>query len=107
MPTSSPQNKWSAGTTSLTGTGILIVHNSAHNAIADNVNGSFDGIFIGDDISRLHGNIWGAMMVLTQTPSGNVLGNGGAAIYFSRTAIKNAVGIFTNGSSLKTIAWWE
>jgi hypothetical protein len=108
MPNSTPQNKWNAGGgTPLTGTGILAIHNSAHNALADNVSGNFDGIVIGDDISHLHGNIWGAILLLTTNPSGNVLGNGGANIYYSKTAISRATGIFTNGSSLKTLAWWE
>lgn len=104
-PTSSPQNRWSSAT--INGTGILIVHNSAKNAAFENAAGNFSGIMVVDDIVRFHGNMWGAIIGLTSTPTGNVLGNGNAYLSFSRKAISNAVGFFTNGTQLKVIAWWE
>ncbi|HJW28340.1 MAG TPA: hypothetical protein VJ508_03720 [Saprospiraceae bacterium] len=105
MPNTVPQNRWNAN--DLTGTGILIIHNSAHNAIIDNANGSFSGVMLGDDISHLHGNFWGALMLLTPYPSGNVLGNGDANLYFSRQALKSAIGILKNGSQMNILAWYE
>ncbi len=105
MPTSSPQNRWSAAT--LNGTGILIVHNNAKNASLDNATGNFSGIVVADDIVRFHGNMWGAIIGLTKNPTGNVLGNGNAYLSFSRKAISHAVGFLTNGTQLKVIAWWE
>ncbi|MBI1804230.1 MAG: hypothetical protein HY033_12640 [Ignavibacteriae bacterium] len=104
MPNGSP--KWNA--TNVSGTGILVIHNSAHNANFDNSNGAaFSGIVIGDDVTHLHGDFWGAIMSLSTTSASNVLGNGTANIYYSRKAILNALGMLVNGTQLKVIAWWE
>jgi hypothetical protein len=47
-------------------------------------------------------------MTLTTTPSGNVLGNGGAAIYYSKQAIRDAIDIVSTGDHvLHVIAWYE
>ena len=109
MPNTTPQNNWNAGTISPFGSGILIVHNTAHNATIANPNPPyFSGLLISDDISHLHGNIWGAIIVLTQSPSGNVLGNGGASLYYSKQAIKDAVSVLSSGpQQLHIIAWYE
>ena len=103
MPTASPT--WPSAT--ITGTGILIVHNSAKNAVFKTAGGTFAGIIFADDISQLHCQTWGAIVALTSTPSGSVMGNGSSNAYYSRKAILNAVGMLTNGTGLKVIAWWE
>ncbi|MDI6765583.1 MAG: hypothetical protein QME52_01975 [Bacteroidota bacterium] len=105
IPTSSPKNRWSSAT--INGTGILIIHNSVKNAVLENAAGNFSGIVVVDDIVRFHGNLWGAIIGLTNTPSGNVLGNGNAYLSFSRKAISNATGFLANDTQLKVIAWWE
>ncbi len=89
------------------GTGILIVHNSAKNACIKNLDGSFAGIMVADDIVHLHGNFLGAIIGLTNSPTGNVVGNGNARIKFSKKAIANATSFEVNGSVPKVIAWWE
>ena len=91
----------------ISGSGILIVHNSARTASLQNATGTFRGIIISDDIVRFHGNVYGAVIGLTSAPTGNVIGNGNAALYYSRQAILLATGVFTNGSLPKVIAWWE
>jgi hypothetical protein len=112
MPTTSPQNSWNAG--NLKGTGILIVHNSAHNATITNANGNFSsntgwfsGIVIADDCTHWNMDMWGAILILTQTPQGNIMGTGNATLRWSRLAMKNALGMVQNGSQVKVLAWYE
>ncbi len=105
MPTTSPANRWNAS--NVNGTGIIVCHNGSTNAIMDNANGSFAGLVIGDDVTHLHGDFWGAIMLLSPTPSGNVLGNGNANIYYSRQAILNATSLVSNGTQPNVIVWWE
>jgi hypothetical protein len=89
------------------GSGLLIVHNSAKNASLKNMDGTFKGLIIGDDIQHLHGVVLGAIIGLTTAPTGNVLGNGNATIMYSDAAIKGATGFLQNGTSPKVIGWWE
>jgi hypothetical protein len=103
MPIGSPT--WTSAT--IDGSGILVVHNSAKNAMFKGANGVFSGLVIADDISLLHATIWGALIGLTPTPSGSVMGNGSAAAYYSRASILNAVGMLSNGATLRVIAWRE
>lgn len=98
----------------ITGSGILIVHNSSKNAIMKNLNsGTFSGIMIVDDLIHVHSNIIGAVICLSPAPSeGNVIGNGNGAVLYSRQAINTAtgtVGAFLNSgsSASNVIAWWE
>ena len=103
MPLGSPS--WTGA--SVGGAGILVVHNSAKTAQLVNTQELFTGIMISDDIVNLHGNVLGAIVALTTNPGGNVLGNGSAVLRYSRSAIQSATSIFTNGTQLKVIAWWE
>lgn len=105
LPSSSPQNTWAAG--KILGSGILIVHNSARNAVFKNADGNFRGVIIADDAVNLHGIVNGAIITFTTASSGNVLGNGNARINFSRQAIQSAVGFLANGSQMNIVAWWE
>ena len=96
----------------LSGTGIIVVHNSAKNAILVNVsNGNFAGIIIGDDIIHLNNTVIGAIIALTPNPSqGNVIGNGNGQILYSSPAIKAATDFLQTGglgSSGNVLAWRE
>lgn len=103
MPLATPS--WSGAT--VTGSGIIVVHNSAKTATLKSADGRFAGILITDDLTNFHATLWGGIAVLTSTPSGSVLGNGSATMFYSREAILKAVGMLSNGSSLNVIAWWE
>lgn len=75
----------------ITGSGILIVHNSSANATIKTCRGNFSGLVIADDIDKVHGTIIGGLIGLTSSPaSGNCIGNGNGDILFSREAIKLA-----------------
>jgi len=69
--------------------GILVVHNTATNAIMKNLNGgTFRGLIIADDIVHIHTTIIGAVMNLTSAPStGNCIGNGSGSVLYSNEAI--------------------
>ena len=104
---------------SISGSGVLIVHNAAVNAIMKNLNsGTFKGIIIADDIIHVHATIVGAVVGLSASPSeGNVLGNGNGSVLYSKEAINQAVGIVSSGSTeenygfgksrLSIIGWYE
>ena len=96
---------WSGA--NLYGSGILILHNSAHNALLQSANSNFSGIIISDDMSNFHGSLWGAIMTLTKNPSGSVIGNGSTSMYYSRKAMLNATNLLVSGTRLKVFAWWE
>ena len=100
---------WSPGP--LSGSGILVVHNSNKNSLLSNVNGGiFRGLIISDDIVHLHDTIVGAAVSLTLAPSaGNVIGNGTGAVLFSKTSIKKATesAVMPPNGSQNAVAWRE
>lgn len=87
------------------GTGVVVVHNEATNAIIKNLNqGTFRGLIIADDIVHIHNRIIGALVSLTPSPSsGNVIGNGGGEILYSSEAL---LGV-TLLESRREFAWEE
>ena len=98
------------------GTGILVIHNSASNAIIKNENiGQFKGILIADDIIHIHTTIIGAIIGLTTHPSeGNSIGNGSGNVLYSRQAIMNAMNSAVDQSNygyakhrMSVIKWYE
>jgi len=103
----------------ITGTGILIVHNSAKSAQVKNLNGgTFKGLVIVDDIIHCHTDIIGAVIGLSPNPSaGNVIGNGQGDIKFSSEAIMSATSSLSGSSSkfkygygkyrLEVVHWFE
>lgn len=103
MPIASPS--WSGGT--LSGIGILVVHNTAKTAVLKTSTGTFAGIILADDLTNFHTTFWGGIGVLTSAPVGNALGTGSPCLYYSRDAILKAVGMLSNGTGLNVIAWWE
>ncbi len=91
----------------LTGSGIVIVHNTWGNATINNSSGTFSGILLADNIVHMHGTIIGTAISCTTMPTGNVIGNGTASILFSNAAILNATSVLVNGARLKVFSWWE
>lgn len=81
-----------------TGIGIVVVHNSARDAVIQNLSksagdvcGCFRGLVIADDIVHIHSTVTGAVVSLTKAPSqGNVIGNGTGKVLFSRAALAGA-----------------
>jgi hypothetical protein len=98
---------------SINGSGILIVHNDKINAIMKNVNGgTFTGILIVDDIIQFKATLIGALICLNPFPSsGNCLGNGNGDILYSTDAIINATNVSgaagAGSSKSSVIAWYE
>ncbi|MBI4548296.1 MAG: hypothetical protein HY707_09970 [Ignavibacteriae bacterium] len=108
LPTESGENIW--GPADLRGSGVLIVHNSAKNAVLENSNwGTFTGLVMVDDMVHFHAIIIGAIIIFTQSPSeGNVIGNGNGTFLYSNEAIRNAIGFLPAvESQSNVIAWWE
>lgn len=88
---------------SISGTGVLIVHNANRNAIMKNLNsGTFKGIIIADDIIHVHTSIYGAIISLSSSPSdGNCIGNGNGSILYSKAAVDQAVSTVNSFSTSK------
>jgi hypothetical protein len=99
----------------ISGSGILVVHNSAKNAGMKNLNsGTFKGLMIADDVVHIHTDIIGGLICLSPAPSeGNCIGNGNGRVLYSSEAITRATGspgtssANGNGSGASVIAWWE
>ena len=96
LPTSGPGQTWQSidfGSPPNHSSGVLVVHNSATNAmIKDLMTGTFKGLLIADDVDKVHSNYNGAVFVLTTAPSGgNCLGNGTGTIVYGLQALESAV----------------
>jgi len=91
--TSSKKNKRTWQSMDITGSGILIIHNSSTNSIMKNLNkGTFKGLIIVDDMVHIHSDIIGAVVILTPNPSsGNCVGNGNGNILYSSEAVQDAM----------------
>lgn len=85
----------------ITGSGILVVHNSKVNAGIKNLNtGPFKGILLADDIVHVHCDIIGAVIAISSSPSsGNCIGNGSGRILYSGDAVTNATNLANLRSS--------
>jgi len=96
--------KWSSA--NIDGTGILVIHNSSVNATITNINsGVFAGIFMADEVVRIHTNIIGALIAISHDPaSGDCIGNGTGSILFSRQAIMNAVNLVNLTNSINALS---
>lgn len=99
----------------VSGTGLLIVHNTDKNAAMKNLDsGTFTGLVIADDVVHIHSTIIGGLICLSPAPSeGNCIGNGTGDVYFSTEAITRATGSALtaggggSGSGSSVVAWWE
>jgi hypothetical protein len=90
--------------------GVIVVHNDDNSAKITNLNpGEFRGMVIVDDMIRVHADIYGAVFLLTPTPSdGNCIGNGEGMILFSKEAIMTAINESgVKGDSLSVISYYE
>jgi hypothetical protein len=73
------------------GTGILIAHNSTLSTIVKNLQGTFKGLIIVDDVDQFKGILIGALVVLSPAPaSGNCIGNGTGDLLYSSESVKFA-----------------
>lgn len=108
----------------ITGSGILIIHNSTSNSTIREVHGTFTGLLIFDLIDKTNGTtvINGAMIGLGKGSSTlenadpNTFGNGNAQITYSSEALKLATkGLGGNTDAnygfgqyrLKVVSWYE
>jgi hypothetical protein len=94
----------------ITGSGILIVHNTSKNAIMKNLNsGTFVGLMIVDDLVHFHGaTLIGGAVCLSANPSeGNCIGNGNGDVLYSREAIGLSTLQPPRSSEATVLAWWE
>jgi hypothetical protein len=102
----------------ITGSGILIVHNSSLDAKIKNLNwGTFKGLLIVDDIIHIHADILGAVVGLTPNPSeGNCVGNGNGTVKYSRELVANSApssgssgseGGGTSGERIVVRSWYQ
>lgn len=115
LPISGPEQTWNPA--NISGSGLIVVHNQARNAIIKNLqvgkDQKFTGLLIADDIDKMNGAVViGAVISLTaDLSSGNVIGNGSGEIYFSREAVREAtaswLGTPLHGSRNHILAWWE
>ena len=87
--------------------GVLVVHNSAGNALMKNLNsGTFKGLIISDDIEKVHTTVIGAVVSMTQSPSGNCIGNGNGEVLYSIAALENASSVSGGGGGELTVVSW-
>lgn len=104
--------------TDITGSGILIIHNSAKNALDKDCILNFKGLVLVDDVSKAsdipHSTppvFMGSVFVMS--PSGAAIrrmGNSDGSLLYSSEAILNAIDaafMSTNGSPATVVAWWE
>lgn len=90
--------------------GVCVVHNATYNAEVINMNtGTFKGIFIADDMARIHNDFLGFISVLTTTPQGgNCIGNGEGRVMFSRDAILFGMGeTGVEGNHIGVLSYYE
>jgi hypothetical protein len=74
----------------LSGSGVVVVHNSNFSAALKNMQGgNFDGLIITDDINLYKADMLGAIVSITEHPEDGsiIMGNGSGSLLFSRQAI--------------------
>jgi Tfp pilus assembly protein PilX len=97
--------------------GILIVHDSSNHsgtgtATMDGVHGNFKGIIISDRINQLNSNgeIYGAIIALSQLTFKDIFGNGNPKVRYSSQVLQNLLN-YVDQNSLKyyidIISWKE
>lgn len=105
LPTNPPKNEWSSA--SIPGEGVLVVHNSAGNAVLSNASAMFKGIIISDDVVHLHGDVLGGVIAFKDSLGGNVVGNGSGKILYSGEAVLSAMRFLETHGKPSVLAWWE
>ncbi|MDH3267813.1 MAG: hypothetical protein OEM46_03055 [Ignavibacteria bacterium] len=93
LPTNFPHNQWKD--MDITGSGVLVLHNSAKNAIMKNLlSGTFKGIIIVDDLIHVQdlATVIGTIIILTPAPTdGNCVGNSDGKVLYSTEAVFDAL----------------
>jgi len=97
--------------------GILIVHDSSNHsgtgtATMDGVHGDFKGIIISDRINQLNsnGDIYGAIVALSQLTFKDIFGNGNPNVRYSSRVLQNLLNYVDQNSltySVDVISWKE
>lgn len=90
-------------------TGIFICHNSSTTATIGNMNGTFRGIIIADQVNLLNADadIVGAIITLSDVESANNFGNGSASVKYSSEMINKIKNIDIKlGNPAVTVASW-
>ena len=83
----------------LSGSGLLIVHNSSTSALIGNTSGTFTGLVIVDDINKFKSVLLGAIISLSPSPSDSkLMGNGDGVIYYCEEAIIQATSSLQNSN---------
>ncbi len=87
--------------------GILVVHNASSTAAIKNLNtGTFKGLIIADDIDKIKCEIIGAVVGLSTTPSGNLIGNGDGIIKYSTELVsQTSTGLPGVKCDLNIVRW--
>lgn len=86
---------------------ILVQHNAAGNANMKNLHGSFKGLILADTVTHINGTamILGAVMSFAPYSTGNVYGNGSAAVRFSSAVLNNLPAVSASGAAWQITAW--
>jgi hypothetical protein len=95
----------------LSGSGILIVHNSTVTASFGNYHGHFKGLIIVDEVKHVNGgaSVLGAVFLLGRTVGGNCFGNGNAKVHYSSKILDNAVNLIPSSGrrTVDVVSWRE
>jgi hypothetical protein len=95
----------------LSGSGILIVHNSSGTASFGNYHGHFKGLIIVDEVKHVNGgaSVLGAVFLLGRTVGGNCFGNGNAKVHYSSETLEDALNLIPSSGrrSVNIVSWRE
>ena len=92
----------------ITGSGVIVVHNSCTDASIENINaGLFNGLIIADDIVHVHADIVGAIVSLTPSTGGNQIGNGNGNVCYSTEVLDGLTGDIGTDDDVYEVYWIE
>ena len=87
--------------------GVLVVHNAWSNAKMKDLNGGvYKGLIIADDVEKIHATIIGGIVALSETPSGNCIGNGTGDVLYSSAALLQGASVSAGGDGGVTVLTW-
>jgi hypothetical protein len=96
----------------VTGSGILIVHNSSGTASFGNYHGHFKGLIIVDEVKHINGggaSVLGAVFLLGRTVGGNCFGNGNSKVHYSSKVLADALSLTASSGrrTVNVVSWRE
>jgi hypothetical protein len=97
----------------LTGSGVLIIHNSSGDANMGNFFGNFKGLIIADEHKHIndYSKVLGAIIMIGRDVGGNVFGNGDARIDYCsilvEQALKDAYDTMNKRWAVPVVSWRE